>query len=512
VSKLCREVMEHLDCHAFFNFLADPAAGDLRLNACAGISDAEARAIERLPYGAAVCGCVARDRQRIVAEDVQLSSDPQLATARSYGLQAYCCHPLVAEGRLLGTLSFGTRSRRRFGDDEVALMKTVADQVAVAMDRMQTQRALREANERLQEADRRKDEFLGMLSHELRNPLAPIRNAAYILEHAQPGSDQTRRAQAIIERQTEHLTRLVDDLLDVTRIARGKMELRRSRLDLRETVSRVAEDFRLLLEDRGIAFRVALPATKAWADVDPTRITQVLGNLLHNAAKFTHRGDEVTLSLQLAGPDAELRVRDTGAGIEPALLSRLFDPFVQGERTRARSDGGLGLGLALVKGIAELHGGTARAESPGAGLGATFVVRIPLVEALATPAGAPAAAPARGSGRRVLVVDDNTDAAESLADVVRMLGHAADVAFDGPSALEKARAHPPAVVLCDIGLPGMSGYDVARALRATLESGVQLIALSGYAQPDDVRRSIEAGFDGHVAKPCDPEQIERLLG
>jgi CheY-like chemotaxis protein len=314
----------------------------------------------------------------------------------------------------------------------------------------------------------------------------------------------------VIERQTDHLTRLVDDLLDVTRIARGKIDLRRLRVDLREVVSHAADDYRVTMRDRGIRFDVDIPAEPLWASADPTRLTQLVGNLLHNAAKFAGRDDEVTLRVRAAGREGEIRVRDTGAGIEPPLLQHVFDPFVQGERTLARAEGGLGLGLALVKGIAELHGGTVRALSAGRGRGAEFVVRLPLAPATGARPDAGRAAHAANGSRRVLVVDDNRDAAESLADLLTMMGHGVEVAYDGPSAVEKARASAPDVVLCDIGLPGMSGYEVAKALR---ESGTtaQLFAVSGYAQPEDVNQALEAGFDGHVAKPADPEKIERLL-
>jgi signal transduction histidine kinase/CheY-like chemotaxis protein len=385
-----------------------------------------------------------------------------------------------------------------------ALARVIADLAEGSLRRQRTEQALREAH-------RRKDEFLGMLSHELRNPLAPIRNSIYLLKLAPPGSDQARRAQGVIERQTDHLTRLVDDLLDVTRVARGKIELRRSRVDLREVVSRAADDFRLLLRDRGIAFVVEVADVNLWADADATRITQLVGNLLHNAAKFTRPGDVVTLSVQPAGPAAaEVRVRDTGVGIDPALLPSVFEPFVQGERTLARSEGGLGLGLALVKGIAEMHGGAVRVESAGKGQGAEFAVTLPV--APGGRAGPPSAgAPRSARGLRVLVVDDNTDAAESLAEIVGLLGHVVEIALDGPSAIEKARAGRPDVVLCDIGLPGMSGYEVARALRAEGDPRLRLIAVSGYAGPEDVSRAAEAGFDAHLAKPADPAEIERLL-
>jgi PAS domain S-box-containing protein len=368
------------------------------------------------------------------------------------------------------------------------------------------------AEDALREADRRKDEFLGMLSHELRNPLAPIRNSIYVLRHTEPGSDRSLRAQAVIERQTEHLTRLVDDLLDVTRIARGKIELRRSRVDLGEVVLQAAEDFRATMEERGVAFRVAVPESPAWADADATRITQVIGNLLHNAAKFTRRGDEVRLSLRAVDGDAELSVGDTGAGIDLALLPKVFEPFVQGERTLARTEGGLGLGLALVKGVTELHGGSVSVHSAGVGRGAELTVRLPLAEGGAVPRERRVGAGSSHVRRRVLVVDDNRDAAESMAQIVELLGHAAEIAYDGPTAMEKIRDSQPDFVLCDVGLPGMSGYDVARELRAGAGTAVRLVAVTGYAQADDLLAAAEAGFDHHMAKPVSVEEIERLLG
>jgi PAS domain S-box-containing protein len=371
---------------------------------------------------------------------------------------------------------------------------------------------LRAANERLVEADRRKDEFLGMLSHELRNPLAPIRNALFILDHARPEGQQARRAKDIAGRQVAHLTRLVDDLLDVTRIARGKVELRREDLDLSALVQRTAEDYRPLMQDRGLDLALDLPRAPLRVNGDPARLTQVFGNLLNNAAKFTPAGGRVTLSLGREGDRAVTHVADSGPGIAADLLPRLFEPFTQGEQTLARTEGGLGLGLSLVKGLVRMHGGEVAVTSREQG-GADFAVALPLAARAAAEevrAGAPRAQPA-APRHRVLVVDDNRDAAESLGELVQMLGHDVDLAYDGPSAIAEAAKTHPDVVLCDIGLPGMDGYQVARELRARHEGALRLVALSGYAQPEDVARALDAGFDQHVAKPPDPSNLDALL-
>ena len=372
------------------------------------------------------------------------------------------------------------------------------------------------ANAQLEEADRRKDEFLGMLSHELRNPLAPALNALHVLDRARPGSPESGRAREVLRRQLRHIARIVDDLLDVTRIARGKIELRRGEVDLGELVRRCGEDHAAMLRDRSLELEVDAPPSGALrVHADETRLAQVIGNLVQNAAKFTPPGGRVTLSAARQGDEAELRVSDTGVGIDAELLARVFEPFTQANQALARTAGGLGLGLAFVKGIAELHGGSALAASEGEGKGSTFVVRLPALAPLRTtapPVPAPAAGPRGAGARQVLVVDDNVDAADLLGELLRTLGHEVDVAHDGPSALERVRARPPEVVLCDIGLPGMSGYDVARAIRAAGHDRMLLVALSGYAQPSDVERAHESGFDRHLAKPCDLDVLERLLG
>jgi PAS domain S-box-containing protein len=371
---------------------------------------------------------------------------------------------------------------------------------------------LKSAEEALRAADRRKTEFLAILSHELRNPLAPIRSAIYVLKGAGPGTEQAERARAVIERQTDHLCRLVDDLLDVTRIANGKIELRRQRLDLREVAARAAEDARALVESRGVALEVQLPASPIWVEADATRVAQVVGNLVQNASKFSRRGDRIQVSLSAVEGEAELSVRDTGTGIDPLLLPTLFTPFVQGARTIDRSEGGLGLGLALVKGLVELHGGRVSARSAGIGHGSEFIVRLPSLPlaSAATASEGPAVAPPLSSPRTILIVDDNRDGADTLAEVVEMLGHVAVVAYDGESALERIEAKPPDLVLCDVGLPGMSGYEVAKAIRAR-GGRMPLYALTGYALPDDVKVARLAGFDGHLPKPVEIAMVARLL-
>jgi PAS domain S-box-containing protein len=377
-----------------------------------------------------------------------------------------------------------------------------------------TENELRAANARLVELDQRKNEFLGMLSHELRNPLAPISNSLFILERAAPGGDQARRALVVIERQVRHLTHLVDDLLDVTRISRGKIRLQPERLDLNEVAVRTVEDFRSLFVKAGVNLEVLPAPSEVWVDGDKTRLAQAVGNLLQNAAKFTHAGGKTTISIEadVSRAQAILTVRDTGIGLAPEIMPRLFNAFAQADETLDRSQGGLGLGLALVKGLVELHGGSVDAASEGSGKGAVFTIRLPLATASVTATTDRHTASGAGTPHRILVIEDNIDAADSLREVLELSGHVVVVAHNGPQGIERARTLRPDVVLCDIGLPGMDGHAVARTLRADPELGrVALVAVSGYAGPDDVAKAREAGFDAHLAKPPSMEALERVL-
>ncbi|WP_345817164.1 PAS domain-containing protein (plasmid) [Paraburkholderia sp. PREW-6R] len=368
------------------------------------------------------------------------------------------------------------------------------------------------AEQALQDANRRKDEFLAMLSHELRNPLAPIRNALYLLDRVDPSGQQARNAIEVVGRQVTHLTNLVDDLLDVTRIATGKIELERAKVDLAALARRTAEDYRAVAQARGLELGVVIDGEALIVEGDETRLSQVLGNLLGNAAKFTPSGGQITLTAQKRGASVFIDVTDNGVGIAPDLLPIIFDPFTQASQGLARTEGGLGLGLALVKEVIGLHGGSVTAVStPGAG--AQFTIELPLVPATAPPAPHSPAVRHDGHTRawRILIVDDNADSADSLAAIAGMLGHTVEVCYDGRSAVALAEVKQHDVVLCDIGLPDMNGYEVAQILRRKLPAKTKLIAISGYAQPEDVRKAIEAGFNEHVAKPLDMRRIEHLL-
>ncbi len=361
----------------------------------------------------------------------------------------------------------------------------------------------------LRESDRRKSEFLALLSHELRNPLAPISNAIHLLDHAPAGSEQALRARAIIARQTRQLTRLVDDLLDLTRISKGKVELKLELVDLREIVRRTRDDHRAAFGLHGIELRLNDPAGPVPVRGDPTRLAQVVGNLLHNAAKFTPAGGVTSITVSAVMGRAEIRVRDSGIGIEPAQLDRLFVPFAQVDDGLARPHGGLGLGLSLLKGLVELHGGTVTGSSEGLGRGSEFVVSLPLSPALVARA---AAASRRPPPRSVVVIEDHADAASTLAEVLALDGHKVAIASDGRSGVDLVRRLKPDFVFCDIGLPDLSGYEVARALRAdeTLRA-TRLVALSGYTQPEDRERAREAGFEAHLPKPADLDELNALL-
>lgn len=372
----------------------------------------------------------------------------------------------------------------------------------------------KETEQALREDDRRKDEFLAMLSHELRNPLAPIRNAAEVLRSEGASGSSIERARSVIERQVHQMTRLVDDLLDVSRITRGKVVLRKERVNLGAVVTNAVQTSRPLIEAREHRLSVSLPQEPLELEGDSTRLEQVFANLLNNAAKYTDPGGSISVEVERDGKEAVVGVRDSGVGLGPDLLPRVFDLFVQAERSADRSQGGLGIGLTLVRNLVELHGGTVEAQSEGLGRGCEFVVRLPILAAAVVDPTSREPDPALGhQACCVLVVDDSVDGAETLADLLQIWGHEVRLAFDGPTALTRAIDFQPAVVLLDIGLPGMDGYEVARRLRreAAFPANALLVALTGYGQDSDRRRALQAGFDEHLTKPVDLDALRTLL-
>jgi len=433
--------------------------------------------------------------------------------SKELGLHAYLIVPLIARGRTLGALSFLSRSaERRYGPLERSMAEALACRGALAIDNARLYRELQTAN-------RRKDDFLAMLAHELRNPLSPILNALHLLRLRGPDTQVLDRVRDVVERQVRHMAHLIEDLLNVTRIARGKISLRRERLDLAALVRETTEDHRAALETAGLTLVLDLPATPVSVVGDATRLAQVVGNLLQNAIKFTGAGGQITVRLAPIAEDhvIGLTIRDTGIGMEPELVRHVFDTFIQADVSLDRSQGGLGLGLALVRGLVELHGGEVRAYSEGLGRGAEFTVYLPLPEfprplldlQPAVPA-LPHAVPSESP--RVLVVEDNRDAAETLRDLLESWEYVTDVAHTGTAAVERARQFRPAIVLCDLGLPGMDGYAVAAALRKDpVTASVCLIAVTGYGDDEDRRRAQAAGFDLHLTKPVDPTRLQHLL-
>jgi signal transduction histidine kinase/ActR/RegA family two-component response regulator len=369
----------------------------------------------------------------------------------------------------------------------------------------------RQADE-LRRADRRKDEFLATLAHELRNPLAPIRTGMDLLARA-PQDESAKRTVGVMQRQIAHMVRLIDDLLDVSRITSGKLQLKRERVELRAIVDAAVEASRPLIERKSQTLDVTVTGGEIVLNADATRIAQVIGNLLNNASNYTASGGRIELSTAREGDFAVIRVTDNGAGIPSERLNDVFEMFSQINRTLERSHGGLGIGLALVRSLVEMHGGSAEADSPGLGLGSTFSVKLPLLAGAVQPESAHPnpAGPVQGT-KRILVVDDNEDAAEMLALVLGQSGYRTRTAYDSRTALSAVEEWTPHVVILDIGLPDINGYDVARELRRReLGVGLSLIALTGWGTRDDKQKAMDAGFDIHLTKPVDATDLRAAL-
>jgi PAS domain S-box-containing protein len=434
--------------------------------------------------------------------------EDHLQFVRDLGLRSYICVPLQSRTRVIGALTFVTsESGRIYNSEDVRAAEDLASRAVIAMENASLLASL-------QEGDRRKDEFLAMLAHELRNPLAPIRNVVQLLRASDLPASQLDWATATIDRQLDQMTRLVDDLLDVSRITRGKIELRKELVDLSEIMERAVEASRPLVERWGHQLTVTLPPQPVRLEADAARLAQVFSNLLNNSAKYTDQGGQISLSAAMEGDEVVISVRDNGMGIPTEMLPRIFDLFTQVDRALDRSEGGLGIGLTLVKRLIEMQGGTVQAKSEGPGKGSEFELRLPAsqpAERSQTEPQPPKETPNQ-PGCRILVVDDNRDAAESLSMLLRRLGHEVHTAHDGLEGVEAAAEFRPDVVLMDIGLPKLNGYEAASRVREG-PGGAELllIALTGWGQEGDRRRSQAAGFDYHMTKPVEFKALQKLL-
>jgi signal transduction histidine kinase/DNA-binding response OmpR family regulator len=518
IESLFDQLSAHLGLEVHLSFgVADDEV--LHLETSAGLPEADAGALaERVRIE--VAERVASERRRLVVEDAVAE---RYEVMRGLGVRAFVCYPLLAQGRLMGAIVFGTRRRVRFDSDELAVMQVFTDQVAVAMERARLRAELERRAQALTDADRRKDEFLAMLGHELRNPLTPLVSALQFLRLRGESDPAVAKAHRAMDRQLRHIVRLVDDLLDVARITNGTIELRKELVELGAVLDDAIATCLPLVTERQHNLHLGVPGEPVRVLTDPTRLAQIVSNLVNNAAKYTPEGGNIWVAATVSGADVAIRVRDDGIGIERDMQPRIFELFMQSSRSSDQALGGLGIGLTLVQRLVRLHGGTVAVESAGRGQGAEFTVELPgialgavisVVPALTTSSmrAAAVSSPPAIAPLRILLVEDNSDIRETLRDLLVMCGHDVEVAEDGEQGLELVLQRRPQVALIDIGLPGLDGYHVARALRARmLDERPRLIALTGYGQPEDHRKAIDAGFDAHLVKPVDLAHLARVL-
>jgi two-component system CheB/CheR fusion protein len=458
----------------------------------------------RFPIEQCVSGWSILHHEQVTIPDVYDDPRVPVAAYRPTFVRSLVMTPIRGEDPL-GALGAYWSQRHEASEEEREILAALAESAAVAIVNARL-------IEDLEQAAARKDELLSMLAHELRSPLAPLRNALRVLD-LRPDEESARQARAVMERQVEHLGRMVDDLIDVARLRLAKLDVCLERVDLRRVVDETLADRRAAVEHAGLALRSELPPDPLWVRADRMRLAQVLANLLDNAVKFTPGGGNVRLCVGREGCEAVLRLRDDGVGITEDLLPHVFDPFVQQRQPLAREGGGLGLGLTVARGIARLHEGSLQARSEGTGQGTELVLRLPLDAEPPALTALPAAEEVEQGPVRVLVIEDNVDSAESLRMLLELCGYQVSLAHDGPAALAIAEAVHPEVVLCDIGLPGMDGYAVASALRACPRlAAARLIAVTGYGLEEDRRRALAAGFDVHLVKPVAPDLLLGQLG
>jgi PAS domain S-box-containing protein len=508
LQELARRVYEALDADTAVILLEED--GGLRARAAVGL-ESEFRDHARVPVGEGFAARIATERRPVVWEEINYERGVSGPYLRGKGIRAMAGVPLLSgDGHVLGVLHVDSTRPGKFSDDDVRLLQLAAERVALSVERAARTEAERRARAEAEAANRAKDEFLAMLSHELRNPLAAVRNAVVTAE-----LDEVRRPRAleIARRQTDQLGRLIDDLLDVARVTQGRIALRKARVDLGEVIERALESTRSFIESRGLRLTISLARDPIRIEADPARFEQVLVNLLSNAAKYTEAGGRIDVVAERRGDEVMIRVRDTGIGIAPEILPRIWELFTQADRGLDRAQGGLGIGLTVARRLVELHGGRIDAHSEGLGKGAEFVVTLralPITSEDVLPGAVAEPAPQRAA--RVLVVEDNPDTAESVKMLLEVRGHRVRVAYDGVAALHAARASVPDVMLVDIGLPGIDGYEVARRVRRDPDlKRIVLIALTGYGRDEDKEHARAAGFDHHLTKPVGLDALQGLV-
>jgi PAS domain S-box-containing protein len=467
----------------------------------------------RVPVGKFKIGMIAESREpHLTNEVIGDPLVPEQEWASREGLVAFAGYPLIVKDRLIGVMAMF--AKQPLSATTLAAMEAAARGIALGVERKEIEDELRQVAASLSEADRRKDEFLATLAHELRNPLAPLRYGLELIRREGDQTEQMTDVRSLMERQLGQMVRLVDDLMDVSRVSRGKLELRRERVELADVVRSAVEATRPLIDEMGHELTVELPTEPLLLDADATRLAQVLLNLLNNAAKYSERGGRIWLTATRYKHHVVVSVRDAGIGIAADQLPQIFRLFTQVDRSLEKSQGGLGIGLTLVKRLVEMHGGTIEAKSDGPGRGSEFVLTLPLAAttAAATTLGAANAIAPQRTNLRILVVDDNRDGARSLSLMLRMMGNETSTANDGEEGVDLAERIRPDVVLLDIGLPKLNGYEACRRIRQQpWAANVLLIAVTGWGQDEDRRRSQEAGFDHHIVKPVDPRDLMKLL-
>lgn len=502
-------VAAHIGVRIYLNYFVEKEGKTLRLQRHRGLAPEIARQMELVEFGRTFCSTAAQERRPLVVNNLQQSVDPKAAFLKTLGIKAYACHPLLGHGGIMGTLSFCADDRDSFNDDEVDLMRIISHQAAMALEHQQLTLELGRRAAELSEANAAKDHFIAVLSHELRTPLTPVVMGLSLIQDKLELDPDMREMFEKVRLNVEMEARLIDDLLDVTRIARGKIELKRSVTELSKIVLMAIEVCNPDIEAHGLHFTVDFgPSPSYWVDADASRLQQVFWNVLKNAIKFTPHGGSVTVSCRPEGRQAVVEVSDTGIGIEPESLPRVFSAFEQTNQSGLCRFGGLGLGLAISKALVELHGGRIEARSEGKDKGATFRITLPLSATAGRPE-APKAAAAelqRMPALRVLLVEDHGVTAQMIRMILSEKGHTVTTAGDVSSALNLAGQRDFDLVLSDLGLPDGSGYDLLRELR-NRGHGYPSIALSGYGQEEDIRKSAEAGFTCHLTKPASRDAI-----